>query len=252
MTLTSWTFTPDEFVHVWSTETGLVGDYPHPINLIESPLTTSEYDRLQADLAVRYPPHADRDLTMSLQVLANPELRIVCNGWSHITEERVRSCAVASGDLGVVVHQKPGAAVEFGGDLRVVVTQRRRIGRLMAATMPIAAPGAAGPLHGYTPRVRGEESPTSWLQDDFGDGPVEERIRDLLRAPRGLDGYLRIERGIHQGHPASREFLSWIDVLDPASAAGRYLIEVANDDTIVSPASTQAIADVLCRRADLE
>ncbi|MFI9511246.1 ESX secretion-associated protein EspG [Nocardia sp. NPDC052566] len=249
-TQTVWDFTPDEFAWVWA-ETGL-DEYPYPISIIESATTQDEYTRLTAEISARYPRHGDPDLTGPLRVLAAPDVRIVCTGRSHNSHKRVRSLATAVGDLGVILFQKSGATTDFGGDLKLVVTRRSELGKHIAATMPAVPAGAAGQMIGYTPRVRGQEPPRSWLRTENGDHPVEERIRLLLRAPRTREGHLRIERHLRAERPHPPIYLSWIDIHTDRPAAGRYLIEVNDNDTTVTPASSELIARELRRRAALD
>ena len=252
ITQTSWEFTPDEFSHVWASETGLDGDYPHPINIIESSATAVEYEIRRMEISSRYPRGADPDLTGPLRILANPDLRIVCNGWFHNSHRRVRSQAAAVGDLGVVVFQKPGPTADFGGDIKLVVTSRHQLGRHIAATMPTVGAGTAGPMVGYTPRVRGDEPPSSWLRDDAGKRPPEERIRMLLRLERSAQGYLRIDRHLHDSLPYPQVFVTWLDVSDTSRASGRYLEDVDDNDTVITPASAKVIGQELYRRAELD
>ncbi|MGW4769893.1 ESX secretion-associated protein EspG [Nocardia sp. NPDC004278] len=249
-TQTVWTFTPDEFAWVWA-ETGL-DEYPDPISIIESVTTHDEYRRLLAQISARYPHSGDPDLTGPLRVLANPDLRIVCKGRSINSHKRIRSLAAAVADLGVVLFQKPGATADFGGDIKVVVTRRQNLGKHIAATMPPAPVGTVGTMIGYTPRVRGQQPPSSWKNTSSGDRPVEERIRTLLRLPRNAEGHLRIERFLHEPRPHPPEYLSWIDIRQDHPAAGRYLITVDDNDTLVIPASAEVIANELQNRAALD
>ncbi|WP_062989890.1 ESX secretion-associated protein EspG [Nocardia anaemiae] len=249
-TQTVWTFTPDEFAWVWA-ETGL-DEYPDPIRIIESVTTHDEYRQLLAQIGARYPHRGDPDLTGPLRVLANPDLRIVCKGRSLNSHKRIRSLAAAVADLGVVLFQKPGATTDFGGDIKLVVTRRQNLGRHIAATMPPAQVGAVGQMAGYTPRVRGQQPPSSWKNASTGDRPVEERIRTLLRLPRNVEGHLRIERFLHEPRPHPPEYLSWIDIRQDHPAAGRYLFTVDDNDTLVIPASAEIIANELHNRAALD
>ncbi|MBO0852165.1 MAG: ESX secretion-associated protein EspG [Nocardia sp.] len=247
----TWDFTPDEFAYVWAQETGLTGDYPWPISILESVTDADDYDRLLLKLKSRFPPGGDPDLTGPLRVLANPDLRIVCNGWFLGSQRRVRSVGAAIGDLGVILFQKAGSSAAFGEDIKLVVTTRSNLGKHIAATMPNMTPGSAGKLVGYTPRVRGELPPKSWLRDAEGRRPVEERIRTLLHLSRTAQGYLRIDRHLHDERPYPLLFVSWIDVESPR-AHGRYLVDADDNDTIITPASEQVIAQELHRRARLD
>ncbi|QIS18904.1 hypothetical protein F6W96_11970 [Nocardia terpenica] len=250
-TQTVWDFTPDEFAWVWA-ETGLAGEYPYPISIIETPAPPDEYARRRAEISARYPHRGDPDLTWPLRALAKPDLRLICTGKFPGSSKRVRSLAAAHADLGVILFQKSGTTADFGGDIKLVVTQRQHLGRHLAATMPTAQPGAAGRMVGYTPRVRGQQPPASWRTGDDGRRPVEERIRLLLRAPRAAEGHLCIERFLHAHNPPLPVYLNWIDVRDGHRAAGRYLIAVDDNDTVVTPATEDTIAHELHRRADLD
>ncbi|QIS18758.1 ESX secretion-associated protein EspG [Nocardia terpenica] len=250
-TQTSWQFSPDEFLWVWAAETGL-DRTPFPVSIIESPGTAEEYAKLRAEIASRYPKHGDPDLTGPLRALAEPEVQIILWGRNPRSATRLRTLAAAVGDLGVILFQKPGPTAEFGRDIKLVVTRRAQLGRHIAATMPQTPAGAAGKLVGYTPRVRGEEPPSSWLRNDDGRRPVEERIRLLLRAPRAAEGYIRIEQ--HPGgQPAPPpHYLTWIDIREGTPAAGRYLIDVDDNDSVLTPAAPDVIAREVARRAGLE
>ena len=251
-TQTSWTFSPDEFAWVWASETGLAGDYPHPLKIIETPTTAIESDRIRAEISERYPAHADPDLIGPLRALANPDLRIICNGAFDNSTRQIRSHAAAVADLGVILFQKSGRTADFGGDVQMVVTTRRQLGKHIAATMPSAPAGAAAGMTGNTARVRGDEPPSSWLRNNAGQLPVEERIRILLRAQRTAQGYLRIDRYLHDRNPHPSAFISWIDVAESSRARGRYIIDVGDNDTIVVPASAEVVAGELHRRAELD
>lgn len=248
-TQTVWDFTPDEFAWVWA-ETGL-DEYPYPIRILETPTTQTEYARLRDEISTRYPHHADPDLSGPLRVLANPDLRIICTGKILNSPKRIRSLAAAIADLGVILFQRSGATAEFGGDIKLVVTQRAKLARHIAATMPTAQPGAAGTLIGYTPRVRGEQPPSTWHISPDGQRPVEERIRTLLHAPRTAEGHLCIERYRHDPRPHPPAYLNWIDIREGHPAAGRYLIDVNDNDTTVTPAAADSIANELHRRTEI-
>ncbi|WP_225730481.1 MULTISPECIES: ESX secretion-associated protein EspG [unclassified Nocardia] len=246
-----WDFSVDEFAWVWA-ETGLAGEYPYPISIIETAAPPTEYARRRAEISTRYPHRGDPDLTWPLRVLAKPDLRLICTGKFYGSVKRVRSLAAAHADLGVILFQKSGTTADFGGDIKLVVTQRHNLGKHIAATMPTATPGAAGRLIGHTPRVRGEQPPASWKASVDGLDPVEERIRRLLRAPRTAEGHLCIERYLHDRNPHPATYLNWIDIRPDHPAGGRYLISVDDNDTVVTPATEDVIATELRHRAELD
>ncbi|MFE9785821.1 ESX secretion-associated protein EspG [Nocardia salmonicida] len=246
---TAWRFTPDEFAWVWSAETGQ--DYPYPISILESPSSDLDtYSKRRHSIATRFPRGADADLSRALRTLNDPELRILCTGQVHVSGDRIRCLAVADGDYGVLLHQLPGPTAEFGSDLELMVTQRTNLSRGILTTMPPAAPGKLPRMIGFTPRVRGEEPPTTYFVQADGSEVVETRIRALLRAPRSAEGHLCIERGLRDDQRYPPHYMNWLDIREGHRAAGRYLIDVGND-TVVDPASDAHIADQLIRRAQL-
>ncbi|WP_063054748.1 ESX secretion-associated protein EspG [Nocardia salmonicida] len=245
----AWRFSPDEFAWVWSAETGQ--DYPYPIDILESPSTDLDtYSNRRHSIAALYPRGADADLSRALRTLYDPELRIMCTGQVHASGHRVRCLAVADSDYGVLLHQLPGPTAEFGGGLELVVTHRTNLSRGIVATMPAAVAGKLPRMIGYTPRVRGDEPPTTYFVQSDGRGVVETRIRSLLRAPRAAEGHICIELDVRRGQRYPPHFMNWLDIRVGHRAAGRYLIDVGND-TVVDPASVTHIADELTRRAQL-
>ncbi|MFE3321277.1 hypothetical protein [Nocardia sp. NPDC059195] len=168
----------------------------------------------------------------------------------HATGNRIRCLAVAAGDYGVLLHQLPGATIEFGGALELLVTRRANLSRGIVTTMPSTSGGRVQRMIGFTPRVRGEEPPTSYFVQADGKDVVETRIRALLRAPRSAEGHLCIELDVRGRHKLPPQYLNWIDIRDGHRAAGRYLVDVDND-TVVTPASDSYIATELIQRARL-
>lgn len=233
-----WTFSPDEFAWVWG-ETGR-DMYPDPISIVESATTEHEYQLLMSEISTRYPRGGAPDLLAVLQVLTDPELRITCTGYSHrFPEKRLRVVAAAVGEAGAVLFQRSGPSAEAGGDVQVAATSRAGLSRYIAAAMPANTPGPAPKMVGYTPRVRGEEQPVTWFRDGTGRAPVEEQIRAFLRAPRAAEGCLKLEP--HAGHRDTTTYLSWVDIRDDRPAAGRYLITVDPNETVVEPISREGI-----------
>lgn len=245
---TRWILTPDEFAWIWR-ETGS-DELPYPIAIRETPRTKDEYAAMRADLSERYPPFGDPDLSGPLRVIADPDLRLVSTGRITNSPRRIRSVAAASGELGVVLFQLSGRSAEFGSDLHLVVTRRADLGKHVAATMPTTPPGSIDTMVAYTPRVRGQEPPSSWLRTESGQSQPEERIRRFLRLPRAAEGHFRIDLNPRAERPHPPSYLYWVDIHDGSRAAGRYLIDVAYDTT-VTPASREVIAAELARRAEL-
>lgn len=121
----------------------------------------------------------------------------------------------------------------------MVTTTRASLARHVAAAMPPKHIGTSGRMVGYTPRVRGDEPPSTYFRDSTGRPPVEERIRAFLRAPRAAEGHFTITA--HVLRSLSPMYLSWVDIREDRPAAGRYVIAVDDNETTVAPASRQDI-----------
>ncbi|WP_280435974.1 ESX secretion-associated protein EspG [Nocardia carnea] len=243
-----WVLTPDEFAWVWA-ETGS-DVHPDPISIIESPTTEDEYHLLTREISVRYPRGGTPELIGALRILAEPELRIIGTGYSHrFPEKRLRVVAAAVGESGAVAVQRSGPTAEAGGDIQVLATTRAMLARHVAAAMPPNTAGPAERMVGYTPRIRGDEPPTTYFRDSAGRPPIEERIRAFLRAPRAAEGHFTTATHVSRGGPPT--YLSWVDIREDRPAAGRYLISVDENQTTVSPAAREDVQRHLAGRASV-
>ena len=233
-----WAFTPDEFAWVWG-ETGS-DEYPDPVSIIETATTEDEYRLQIGEISARYPRGSAPELTAALRILAAPEVRIIGTGYSHhFPEKRFRAVAAATGDTGAVLVQRSGSTPQAGADVQLLITTRHNLARHIAAAMPVNTAGPAEKMAGYTPRVRGEQQPTTWFHDSAGRAPVEERMRAFLRAPRAAEGHFTIETHVVRRIPP--EYLSWVDLREDRPAAGRYLVAVDENNTTIAPASKEVI-----------
>ncbi|WP_446225651.1 hypothetical protein ACTWPB_11595 [Nocardia sp. IBHARD005] len=237
----TWTLTPDEFAGLWHRETGLDAfDHPAPLVIRESCATRDEQDHLvNAALSTRFPGGSDQGLSAAFTILANADTRLRCAGQLDGGLE-VRAHGAALDNLGVVVHQYATTS-EPSTPIVMTLTRRTEVPSRLCATLPPTPAGSAGPMLGYTPRVRGEEPPTRWGVEANGERPVEERIRSLVRQRRSGEGQFVIQRGMNTDRPHPPRYSSWIDVA-AGPARGRYLITVDDNETRVVPVSGSALA----------
>ncbi|TLG09453.1 hypothetical protein FEK35_15110 [Nocardia cyriacigeorgica] len=202
---------------------------------------------LEQDLRTAYPSGGDAVLAGAFSAVADPVARVRCFG-TLSDGTQVRTHAVIDRHRrGVVLFQRSTTTLPTG-DVRVVATSAERVPMHVAATLPPAAAGDAGRMVGFTPRVRGEQMPQQWNREPDGRLPVDERIRKLLRLPRGAEGQLVIETRVDEQPAAPGRYLSWIDVAPGRYGSGRYLVEVRNDDTIVLPADLPTLASTIAAR----
>ncbi|GGK40667.1 ESX secretion-associated protein EspG [Nocardia camponoti] len=237
---TSWELTSDEFAWLWFDAD--LDAFPDPIDVRESLTSAAEYDDHCRALAAKFPRGDANDPRPALRAIVEAEVRITGSGFVHATGDRIRSIAAATRDRNVLLVQSPSAEPTFGANVRIAVVRRPDLLRSFAFTLPEANPGNAGLLVGYTPRVRGDEQPSSYAS---AAPTVEERMRVLLRQPRTAEGAIRLD------HPRAYgpTYLSWIDVAG-ARSSGRYLISVDEgcSDTVFTPTGPEQLASELRRR----
>lgn len=226
----AWTLSPDEFAWLWQQCTGLDAyGYPDPLRVRERAATVGEHAELVAGFGTRHAPAVDPVLAGALVALSDPDSRIRCHGSVRAGPD-LRVVGVRAGALGVV-------AVQQDATVTLIAAAGAAVPRRIAQALPATVPGAAGSMRGSTERVRGTAAPASWIRDQRGRIPVDERIRALLRLPRGAEGQLVVETGLRAPHRSPPRYLSWIDVAEQ-TAAGRYLVEVDAETTLVRAAGT--------------
>ncbi|MFF2087102.1 ESX secretion-associated protein EspG [Nocardia sp. NPDC058176] len=229
-----WTFTADEFAHVWR-ESGQ-DRMPFPIRVLESPHTEDEAARLRAGLDERLPGGGDPDLAACLRIIAEPHARIVLVGGAHTPGSEIRLLACAVYDHAVIVRQSPGPRPDYGGSVSVSIGHSAGIGARIAACLPDTPPGREPAREAAAEAVRDEETV-------MATHPAVPRIQRLLRRPHTAEGHIRIEFGLDRTAPPAPVHYSWIDV----AADGRYLLR-AGETVHVVPASTGQLAAQLQRR----
>ncbi|MFD3506124.1 ESX secretion-associated protein EspG [Nocardia sp. NPDC058666] len=240
----TWTLTSDEFDWVWRRETRFddAYDHPDPLAVRTTPTTADAADKLRTVLSERFPRGGDQGLSAVFTIMSNADTRVA--SVSTIGNTEIRSHGAALDGLGVVAAQR--ITPDGGSDIRLALVSRALVPAHLAAILPKADPGGAGPMLGYTPRVRGEEQQTHWTRDAQGRLPVDERIRKLMRLTRSAEGYFVIERDPGTHRPT--QYLSWIDIPPGQFAGGRYLIDVNDNDTTVTPADPTVLARELSKR----
>ncbi|MFG1792411.1 ESX secretion-associated protein EspG [Nocardia sp. NPDC049149] len=230
----SWTFTPDEFAHIWR-ETDL-DRHPYPLRILETPRTEDEAERLRATMDARLPLRADPDLSACLHILAAPHTRIVAIGGAHRPGSEIRLLGGAIYDRAVLVVQEAGATPDFGGRVRLSIGHSGKLGARIAALLPHTPPGREPARSAPTAAVRDEETVVA-------ERPVAPRIRKLLLKPHSAEGHIRIEPRLDGDTPAPPIHYTWFDV----QGDGRYLIR-AGAEVHITPASAEQIAAQLQKR----
>ncbi|MBF6172165.1 ESX secretion-associated protein EspG [Nocardia blacklockiae] len=230
----SWTFTPDEFAHIWR-ETDL-DRHPFPLRILESPRTEDEAATLRRALEARLPLRADPDLSACLRILAQPHTRIVAIGGGHAPDSEIRVLGAVVYDHAVLAVQDPGGFPGYGGVVRLSIGHSAKLGARIAGLLPQAPPGREPARSARAAAVRDEETVVATQ-------PPVPRIRRLLLRPHTAEGHIRIEAALDRDNPPAPIYYTWIDVADD----GRYLIR-AGEEVHVVPTSTQQLATHLQKR----
>ncbi|MGQ4619630.1 ESX secretion-associated protein EspG [Nocardia sp. R7R-8] len=229
-----WTFTPDEFAHIWR-ETDL-DRHPFPLRILETPRTEHDAEKLGIALAERLPLGSDPDLSACLRILARPHTRIVAIGGTHQPGGELRLLAAAIYDRAVLAVQDPGPSPDFGGAVRISIGHSAKLGRRIAALLPKTPAGREPARVAPGAEVRDQETVTMRQR-------AAPRIRKLLLEPHTAEGHIRIEPRLDRPTPPPPVHYTWIDVRDD----GRYLIK-AGDEVRIAPASPEQIATQLQKR----
>ncbi|WP_040789525.1 ESX secretion-associated protein EspG [Nocardia paucivorans] len=230
----NWTFTPDEFAHIWR-ETDL-DRIPYPLRILETPRTDRDAEVLRAELDRRLPLGGDPDLSACLRILAAPHTRMVAIGETAGPSGEIRALACTVYDRAVLAVQEPGRTPDFGGSVRVSIGHSSRLGTRFTALLPAAPPGRQPSRTASATAVRDEETvvPTD---------PAAPRIRRLLRARHTARGHIRIETRLDRPIPPPPLHYTWLDVADD----GRYLLRT-DENVHMAPASAEQIANLLQKR----
>ncbi|MFE3445472.1 ESX secretion-associated protein EspG [Nocardia sp. NPDC059180] len=230
----SWTFTPDEFAHIWR-DTGQ-DRHPYPLRILETPRTEHEAEALRAELAARLPRGTDPDLSACLRILAAPHTRIVAVGGGHSAGSEIRLLAAAVFDRAVLAVQEPGRTPDFGGQVRISIGHSAKLGARIAALLPKTPAGREPARAAAADAIRDDEVVIATARAALP-------IRRLLLKPHTAEGHIRIEPRLDRPTPPPPVHYTWIDV----EGDGRYLIK-AGDTVHIVPAGAEQLAAQLQKR----
>jgi hypothetical protein len=231
-----WSFTPDEFAHIWR-ETDL-DVYPYPVQIIETPRTANEAAVLRRSIEKRLPLKADPELSTALRIVADPEIRIAAIGGSEGDDaKRIRILGSIESTRAVLVVQQPGITAAFGSVVRVSLFHTRYLAERVVGQLPTTARGNEPRRSAPMPDVRNNKVV---ITSDPKVKSVPGQIRRLLSAPRTAEGHFRIETKLHDDYPSDPKHLTWVDI----AKDGRYLIHT-DGELKIAPVSTESVAAYL-------
>ncbi|WP_063125564.1 ESX secretion-associated protein EspG [Nocardia fusca] len=229
-----WVFTPDEFGHIWQTETGL-DRRPHPIDLAPRATVGTESARAALGLDSRFPPNSDADLTGTLRFLARTDVTRVTVFGDEFDGDRRRpdpilALAVAFGNWGAVIRA-------HSGQVSVTACHARNIGKHLATVL---GPATAGTL----PAMR-EPREAVLCPDSGRQQPGRaERLREILHRPIDARGFFTV--AVTPEDPMSPPPIhrTWLDF----TGDGRYLL-AAGSHLALTPVGESDLAAELTRLA---
>lgn len=234
-----WVLTPDEFTHVWESETNL-DRRPYPVNMMPASLVRTEAEHAALRLPQRFPRQADPDLAAALMLCARNDATTIT-----VSGERTIACRADGADnrvliFAAVVHHHAGILIAGQEKMTVLMCHARTVGARLVQAIGPARPGRLATMREPQDMVLGELTKGGVP----GDGP--ERFRNTLRKP--LDGRGFITVTVDPENPMSppTRHRSWLDV----SGDGRYLLTTSHD-LILAPASDEDFAQHLLRLAQI-
>ncbi|MBU3060752.1 ESX secretion-associated protein EspG [Nocardia sp. NEAU-G5] len=225
-----WVFTPDEFVHVWATETGL--DYrPYPINGLRP-----------TDTDARRPQriNTDPDLTAALMLCARPDATTLTVSGERGEDELILAFAAVAQQHGVIL-------VARAESMAVHLCHAQAVGERLVEVIGSAPAGRRGAMREATDAVLDQE-PTADRDEPGHRSPPDSaaRFQRALRAPVDSRGIVTVTTAPNNPATPPTRHRTWLDV----AGDGRYLLTTA-DQLVLTPVDDDAFADHLMRLAGL-
>ncbi|EME20866.1 ESX secretion-associated protein EspG [Rhodococcus triatomae] len=235
-----WYFSALEFDVLWRVFGRDRLPYPMAYRSASESASVEQGARRSAEQALR--SGLDEPLQGAVSALLEPELRIeVCAFTGADLTSVTRLHAGVRGGSAVVVTQAPGADVDSGGDVRVVVMPRTRVAGAVIAALPPAVRGTGRRI--VAEPARGTDTV---MRPVTGRGTPDD-VRGFFAQRRLGIG----EVGVHPGPAVDWRptddggVFRWIDVAD-----GRYLVNRGDAVIEVLPASAAELGTQLATLVD--
>ncbi|MQY17424.1 ESX secretion-associated protein EspG [Nocardia macrotermitis] len=233
-----WTFTPDEFTHVWATETRQ-DRRPYPINLAPRGIETSENAAAALKLEERFPLNGDPDLTGALKFLVRSDVTTITAFGDRFVDGEQQPDPVLA--LGVVFSHWGAAVFSTDSTVTVVSGSARDAVKYLVKAMGSVRPGQLTPMREPRKAVLFPE-PGQWQETETS--RRAKRLRLALRRPIDARGYLTVTVSPEDPMSPPPQHRTWLDF----SGDGRYILSVG-DDMALSPTSMDQLAKYLMKLA---
>ncbi|WP_024801917.1 ESX secretion-associated protein EspG [Nocardia sp. BMG51109] len=244
-----WVLTPDEFTHVWATETGL-DRRPYPVNMIPAATARTESEYAALGLRHRYARNTDPDLTAALMLCARADATTVTvTGERSDRRDRRAPTASRPGEperilaFAAVVHQHAGILVARPDTVTVTVCHARALGAKLVDVIGSAPPGRQAPMREPQHEVLNPDEPPTAPANGR---PGAARLRRKLREPVDARGFITITVAPDNPMSPPTRHRTWLDF----SGDGRYLLTTAAD-LLLTPVSDDDFAGHLMKLAGI-
>ncbi|WP_246829625.1 ESX secretion-associated protein EspG [Nocardia transvalensis] len=227
--------TPDEFTHVWATETGL-DRRPYPVNMMPAATARTESEYAALGLRHRYARNTDPDLTAALMLCARTDATTITVTGERAPDERILAFAA-------VVHHHAGILVARSDTVTVTVCHTRAVGGKLVEVIGSAPPGKQSVMREPQDAVLAPDDPPPF-PDNGRPGPT--RFRHKLREPVDARGFITVTVAPENPMSPPTRHRTWLDF----SGDGRYLLTTAAD-LVLTPVSDNDFAAQLMKLAGL-
>ncbi|MET7772500.1 ESX secretion-associated protein EspG [Nocardia sp. NPDC005366] len=238
-----WVFTPDEFTHVWESETSL-DRRPYPINMMPAATARTETEYAALRLPQRFARQADPDLSAALTLCARGDATTIT-----ISGERSKSAGARAGSndhrilaFAAVVHNHAGVLVATPDRVIVQICHARGVGQRLVQIIGPGKPGRLGAMREPHTEVLNPDADAASANGHGG----ATRFRNTLRKPVDCRGFITVT--VEPDNPMSppTRHRTWLDF----TGDGRYLLTTAHD-LILTPISDDDFAAQLLRLAQI-
>ncbi|WP_067840913.1 ESX secretion-associated protein EspG [Nocardia lijiangensis] len=238
-----WVLTPDEFTHVWESETNL-DRRPYPINMVPSSTVRTETEYAALRLPQRFARQADPDLAAALMLCARTDATTItisgersAPGRNGSAPEDDRILAFAA-----IVHKHAGVLVATPDRVIVQMCHVRNLGQRLVQVIGSAQPGRLGAMREPQDAVLTTEPSDASANGQRG----AARFRQTLRKPVDCRGFITVT--VDPDNPMSppTRHRTWLDF----TGDGRYLLTTSHDLSL-TPVSDDDFAVQLLRLAQI-
>ncbi|WP_216912589.1 ESX secretion-associated protein EspG [Nocardia noduli] len=238
-----WVFTPDEFTHVWESETSL-DRRPYPINMAPAATARTETEYAALRLPQRFAKQADPDLSAALMLCARGDATTIT-----ISGERAKPEGTPPGAkedrilaFAAVVHHHAGILVATADRVVVQMCHARGVGQRLVQIIGPGRPGTLGAMREPHTQVLTPDTDAASANGQLG----ATRFRNTLRKPVDCRGFITVT--VEPDNPMSppTRHRTWLDF----TGDGRYLLTTSHD-LILTPISDDEFAAQLLRLAQI-